>query len=483
MRVFTAAMMHETNRFSPIPTDLDSFREYHYIPGGKVSEEEIRDDPLYGNFVSVIAANNNEVVVGPAYGAQPSGLTAQKDYETVRDSILDYLVENIDKIDCVALFLHGAQMAHGYDDCEGDLLSHVREIVGPGVPVAALLDLHCNLSDTMVDQSTFLMACKEYPHTDYPERTQELIKVLQDCVDGKVTPVTAKFRVPMTGAFHTPTEPLRGFVDKTMSLERDDVLSISMMHGFAWADTPDTTANMIVTTNNNPEKAEALARSLGCEFFEVGKQVAGDSAVDVRKALRQAEAVDAGMVVIADTADNAGGGAPSDSTFILKELLEQGVSNVALGMIWDPVAVSLASKAEVGSFMNLRIGGKVSPESGNPIDIYGRIIAIDKGEAPSPLLPKDPRVAIRVNGIDIVLNSLREQVIETKVFTSIGIDISKKDIVVVKSSQHFYDQFAPLAARVIYCDTPGVLCKDLSRLDFKHLPRPIWPLDEGVVCI
>jgi len=406
----------------------------------------------------------------------------QKDYETVRDSILAYLKEARDEIDCVALFLHGAQMAHGYDDCEGDLLSHVREIVGPDIPVAALLDLHGNLSDTMVEQSTFLMACKEYPHIDYPERTQELIKILQDCVDGKVSPVTAKFRVPMTGAFHTTVEPLRSFVDKTMLLEKDDVLTISMMHGFTWADTPDTVANIIVATNKNPEKAEALARSLGHEFFEVGKQVDGDPGVDVKEALRQARAVNNGLVVIADTADNAGGGAPSDSTFILRELLEQGVTNVALGMIWDPVAVSLASKAGVGSVMNLRIGGKVCPESGDPIDVSAEIIAIDKGEPSSPLLPKDPRVVIRVNGINIVLNSLREQVIETKVFTSIGIDISKKDIVVVKSSQHFYDQFAPLAARVIYCDTPGALCKDLSKLDFKRLPRPIWPLDEGVEC-
>jgi len=482
MKVFTAAMMHETNRFSPIPTDLDSFKEYHYIPGGEVSEGEIRKDPLYGNFITVIAANNNEVIVGPAYGTQPSGLTVQKDYETVRDSILAYLKEARDEIDCVALFLHGAQMAHGYDDCEGDLLSHVREIVGPDIPVAALLDLHGNLSDTMVEQSTFLMACKEYPHIDYPERTQELIKILQDCVDGKVSPVTAKFRVPMTGAFHTTVEPLRSFVDKTMLLEKDDVLTISMMHGFTWADTPDTVANIIVATNKNPEKAEALARSLGHEFFEVGKQVDGDPGVDVKEALRQARAVNNGLVVIADTADNAGGGAPSDSTFILRELLEQGVTNVALGMIWDPVAVSLASKAGVGSVMNLRIGGKVCPESGDPIDVSAEIIAIDKGEPSSPLLPKDPRVVIRVNGINIVLNSLREQVIETKVFTSIGIDISKKDIVVVKSSQHFYDQFAPLAARVIYCDTPGALCKDLSKLDFKRLPRPIWPLDEGVEC-
>lgn len=483
MKIYTAAMMHETNRFSPIPTDLDSFKEFpYYLPGGKISEQEILNDPMYGVFVSLLAAGNNDIVIGPAFGAQPSGLTSSKDFETIRDTILEHLAKVKNDIDCVALFLHGAQMAYGYDDCEGDLLTHIRKIVGPDMPVAALLDLHGNLSNTMVEQSTFLIACKEYPHTDYPERVQEMVTLLQDCVDGKIVPVSAKFQVPMTGAFYTTVEPLRSFVDKIISLEKENVLTISMMHGFTWSDTPDTTANIIVSTNNDKKHALSLAESLGKEFFDVGKKVSRGLSTDVKKAVRQAKSIKNGLVVIADTADNAGGGAPSDSTFILKELLAQNITNAALGMIWDPVVVIIASKAEVGTHLKLRIGGKVCPQSGYPIDVDAKIIAIDKGINSNPVLPKDPKVVIRVKGIDIILNTIREQVIETEVFTSLGIDLNTKDIVVVKSSQHFYDQFAPIAAKVIYCDTPGVLCKDLSKLHFKRLPRPIWPLDEDVIC-
>ncbi|RLA01126.1 MAG: microcystin LR degradation protein MlrC-like protein [Gammaproteobacteria bacterium] len=478
MKVFTAAMMHETNRFSPIPTDLESFKEYpYYLPGGKVTEQEIRNDPMYGIFVSLMESNGDEVVIGPAFGAQPSGLTAKKDYQVLRDTILKYLAKEKDEIDCVALFLHGAQMAYGYDDCEGDLLTHIRKLVGPDMPVAALLDLHGNLSNTMIEQSSFVIACKEYPHIDYPQRAKEMVKLLGDCVEGKIVPVSAKYRVPMTGAFYTNLEPLRSFVDKTIGLEKGDVLTISMMHGFTWSDTPDTRANIIVTTNNDLEHAETLAESLGKEFFEVGKKVAGGQPSNIKQVLQQAKEVTDGLVVIADTADNAGGGAPSDSTFILKELLDQNITNVALGMIWDPVTVKIASKAKIGSHMKLRIGGKVCPESGDPIDVDATIITIDKGKKSNPLLPEDPKVVIRVKGIDIIVNSIREQVIETSVFTDLGIELSKKNMVVVKSSQHFYDQFAPIAAKVLYCDTPGVLCKDLSKLDFQRLPRPIWPLD------
>jgi len=479
MNVFTAAMMSETNRFSPIPTDLESYKEYpYYMPGGKLSESELLNDPFYGAFVSIIKSNSNEVFIGPAFGAQPAGLTIQKDYEKMRDCILQHLDKVVDKIDGVALFLHGAQMAYGYDDCEGDLLSHIRKRVGPDMPVAVLLDLHGNLSDKMLEQATFLIACKEYPHTDYPERAKELVKLLKDSVNGKISPVSRKCRVPMTGAFYTNREPLRSFVDKVISLEKNDVLTISLMHGFTWSDSTDTSANVIVTTNNDQDKAERFARSLAREFFTAGKKVASGLTVDITEALRQTKAITNGPVVIADTADNAGGGAPSDSTFILKALLEQNISNVALGIIWDPEAVRIASRAEIGNKIKLRIGGKVCKSSGNPIDVNAEILTIDQGTPINPAQPEDPKVLIRVKGIDIVLNSIREQVIETDIFTSLGIELENKNIIVVKSSQHFYQQFAPLAKKVIYCDSPGVLCQDLSKLQFKHLPRPIWPLDE-----
>jgi len=479
MKVFTAAMMHETNCFSPIPTDFNSFKESpYYLPNGDISETDILKDPIYGGLLSALIDKGHQLEIGPAFGAQPSGLTSKNDYEKIRNIIIQHLIQVQDNIDCVALFLHGAQMAYEYDDCEGDLLTHIREIVGPHMPVAVLLDLHGNISDTMVEQASFLIACKEYPHTDFPERSIELVSLLERCTNKEVFPVTKVVKVPMTGGFHTNKPPLRALVDKTMAIEATgQALTISLMHGFTWSDSPITTANALVCTDNDMVKATILAKSLAEEFFQAGKIVADVEKTTVNKALSLAKEVSKGLVVIADIADNAGGGAPSDSTFILQALLEQKFENIALGMIWDPQAVKIAMKAQVGDVINLRIGGKTCPQSGIPIDVSAEIIGFDWADDPK-LLVKDHKVGIRVEGVDIVLNSIREQVITDEEFALVGIEVLSKSIVVVKSTQHFYGFYGQIAKKVIYCETPGVLSTELFNLDFKHLPRPIWPLDD-----
>ncbi len=482
MKLFSAAFLHETNRFSPIPTSYEScIEDVFYLPEQDPEGDKVADIEFYGEFVRLISSQVDELIIGPAFGAQPSGFMQKADYEKLRDLILTAL-KDAGKIDAVILFLHGAQMAVGYDDCEGDLLHRIREIVGPDTPIAAILDLHGNLSTRMLQSANLLVACKEYPHTDYPERILELLTILEKTVKGEIKPVMTKVFIPVLGSFHTTKPLLHRFVEKVKSLEKDDVLSISMMHGFPWADTRDTGANILVVSDEYQDKdalrAKQLAKSLAMEFEQIGKSVGRDFSVTVDQALAQTEAVDDGLVVIADIADNAGGGSPSDSTFILKAMLEKQIRNAAIAMIWDPVAVQFAIKAGIGAKIELRIGGKVAKCSGDPVDTDARVTAIDLDESSNPFIVPDPKVAIRVAGIDIVLNSIREQVYSPDVFTDLGIDIKTKKLLVVKSSQHFYAAFAPIAKKVIYCNTDGCLNADLTQYNFQNIQRPMWPLDE-----
>jgi microcystin degradation protein MlrC len=478
MNVFTALMLHESNRFSPIPTDRASFQSFKAENAGLQREmTNIGDGDIYEEFVKIFLEAGHSVTAGPAFGAQPSAPTNRSDYESLRDEILEKLADS-PEVDCVALFLHGAQMAEGYEDCEGDLLEKVRHIVGPEKPVGVLLDLHGNVSDKMLEMADLLIAGREYPHIDYPERARELCALLERTLKKEVSPVITKHPIPALGMFRTTVEPLRGFVDSIQALETGSVLSISLMHGFAWSDTPDTRGNVLVLTDSESSEGTALARSVAEKCLSIFVRTGSGFLVTVEQALEQARTAGDGLVVIADVADNPGGGAPSDSTFILEAMLDQGVKNAAIGMIWDPVAVQLAVKAGTGSRLALRIGGKISPFSGSPLDVMAEILATGEFPVEGEGVSSDIRAAVRVDDVTIVLNSVRDQVYSPKVFSQMGINLDELTLVVVKSSQHFHHAFNPIASHIIYCDTPGSLSSDLHRFPFTNLPRPIWPLDE-----
>jgi microcystin degradation protein MlrC len=269
-------------------------------------------------------------------------------------------------------------------------------------------------------------------------------------------------------------------VDRIQSLEgHDGVLSISITHGFPWGDVADMGTKVFVYTDNNPTQAAALARQLADELIAMREQLA-PAYPDPDSALDEALAFNGGPVVISDGADNPGGGAASDSTFMLRRMLERGISNAVLGPLWDPVAVRIAFDAGVGAQLPLRIGGKISPMSGQPLDLQCTVKAltpslIQTGLSNTPT-PMGDCALVHAQGIEILLCSLRNQAMGTDLFTGAGCDLTQRKIIVVKSSQHFYASFSRIAAKVIYADAPGSVARDLNTLPYRKVRRPKWPL-------
>ena len=489
MRVFLAALVHETNSFSPLPTTLRSFAEggLHHRPGDELTFERARQSPGYGDALRVMTDAGDDIVAGTCAWAQPSGVVSRGVYEGLRDEVLEEL-RRAGPVDAVFLFLHGAMVAEGYPDCEGDLLSRVRPIVGDKVPVGVLLDLHGNVSDAMVQSGAIMVACKEYPHTDYLFRVRELRSILEAVVRGGVMPQTFMRQVPMVAPLGTTENPMHDFVRRLEACEgTGGILSVSAMHGFAWSDTPDMGASILVVhEGRNPAvaaRAESLADSLAAELFRI-RASGSTNRLPLAAALDEAFALMSGLgpVVLADSSDNPGGGAACDSTFVLRALLDRGATNVALGMIWDPQAVLIAADAGVGARIPMRIGGKVGPQSGEPLDVLAEVTAVrdDAQQADIGGSGGDPlglAVAVRVAGIEIVLNSIRHQTFSPDCFTQLGIELGSKSLVVVKSSQHFRTGFDPIAAATVYCDAPGSLHLDLAGLPYTRIRHPIWPLD------
>ncbi|MGH8530023.1 MAG: M81 family metallopeptidase [Nevskiales bacterium] len=454
MRFFIADLMTETNSFAPLPTGMAGFDIAR--PGGEPGAGIAT--ALGGMLRQIVKAEGHNVGAESLFAfAQPSGKTLTATYESLRDEILDDL-RKAEDIDAVLLVLHGAMIAFGYDDCEGDLLAQVREIVGPGVPVGAMLDPHMHLTGRMLAHAGALVLMKEYPHTDGPARAQELCRILARQRRGEIKPVSAVFDCRMLGMYPTTAEPMRGFVRRMQAIEHEPgILSVSLAHGFPWADVADMGSKLLVIADGDPALAQRWAEPLGREFYALRHALAV-SYLSPAEVLATA-ARETGLSVIADAADNAGGGAPSDNTALLRELLRQRLAPAALGALYDPAAP-------------LDVLATVTKLSGNLVQkFFG-----------SMTQPMGRSAAIEVSGVHIVLCSLRAQTYSPDIFTQMGIALEPLRCVVVKSTQHFEAAFEPLAARVLRVAVPGAAL-DVNFADFtytqynaRYFPRESDPL-------
>ena len=480
MRIFSGSLFTETNTFGPMPTGLASFQERCYFRAGQ------HPDSLVHNAAPTWAARLRgasqdwDLREGLVAAAQPSGTTTRHAYETLRDELLADLRAAL-PVDVVLLGMHGAMVAEGYDDCEGDLLRHVRQLAGSSAVIGAELDPHSHLSAAMVENADLLIAFKCYPHTDALDRAFELVDLCVATALGKIRPVAAMVDCHMMAVFPTSREPARSFVERMQSLEgHSGVLSISLIHGFALGDVPDMGTKMLVYTDGNAPQADALARQLADEVIAM-RPVLRIPRPDIDGALDQALALVGSPIVIADSADNAGGGAASDSSFFLRRMVERKLASAAIGPMWDPTAVRIAFDAGVGARLALRIGGKVGPMSGNPLDLLIEVIALCPAMTQTGLggvpIAMGNCARVRCGGIDIVLVSQRSQAMGTDLFTRLGCDLQTTKIVVVKSSQHFYAAYSLIAADVLYSALPGSVAFEPDATKYRRIQRPKWPID------
>ncbi|TIX38689.1 MAG: M81 family metallopeptidase, partial [Mesorhizobium sp.] len=264
----------------------------------------------------------------------------------------------------------------------------------------------------------------------------------------------------------TSREPMRSFVDRIKALHgKDGVLSVSVIHGFMAADVPEMGTRILVVTDNDKEKGDALAESLGRELYAMREKTAMtmlNTADGIERALAVRKESPNKPVVIADIWDNPGGGVAGDGTVVLRELLVRGISNVGMATIWDPIAVTFCHAA------------------GEPIDARVKVLkAVGEGWqsfGPSRVTLGSAAV-VRIEGteVDVILNTNRTQTFEPDIFSNIGIDPLSKDILLIKSTNHFYAGFAPIAAEIIYVSAPSSYPSNPAVTDYRKLTRPVWP--------
>lgn len=481
MRLFSATIATETNTFSPLPTSLDAYKESVFLRPG----EHPTDAPRMCTAPLFVArqrakAEGFTLIEGSCFAASPAGTTNRADYEFMRDEILEQLKAAL-PLDGVLFGLHGAMVAHGYDDVEGDLLERVRAIVGKECVIGVELDPHCHLTLKRVRLADITVLYKEFPHTDVVERAEDVLTLVLRTLRKEVRPVTSMYDCRQIGSYPTTLPLMRAFVDKTQAMEgKDGVLSISIGHCFPYADVAELTGRILVITDGDKAKADRLASEIGQEFVGMRGRTAPEY-LSIEDGIAATLAFNAAPVVMADPADNAGGGAPTDNTTILRRLIERNVQSAAVGPIWDPIAVRLCFDAGLGAQFPLRFGGKIGPTSGAPIDAMVTVAALkrDCWQSFGPTqVPLGDCAAIRVGGVEVVLISNRTQALGLELFRNLEIEPTERKLVVVKSTNHFMAAFGPIAKKVLYVDSDGPLSRDYRKIPYTKVQRPIWPLDE-----
>ena len=480
MRVFCASVATETNTFSPLRTDLSHFRESFYAGPGEHPETPTLCSAVMTVCRRRARAENWQLIEGTATWAEPGGLVARETWEYLRDEVLAQLKAAL-PLDAVVLGLHGAMVAQDYPDCEGDLLARARALAGPDCIIGATLDPHSHLTAKRVEAADILVAFKEFPHTDFVDRAEDCVDLVAKAVAGEIAPRKSVFDCRMIEVLPTSLEPMRSFVDRISALEgMDRILSISIIHGFMAGDVPDMGTKVIVISDNDPISGDRLAQDLGRELYSYRGRTRPEF-LTPDEALDRALKAETSPVVIADVWDNPGGGVPGDSTILLRKALSKGITDLAVGTIWDPQAVRTCFSAGLGARLMLRFGGKTSADAGEPIDAEVEVIHLARDATQSfgdSIVPLGDCAVIRFDGVEVILNTNRAQVFEPDLFSNLGIDPTKRRLLIVKSTNHFHRGFQPIAQTILYASVEGPYPSNPATNGYRNLTRPIWPIVE-----
>jgi len=489
-RVLIAGFKHETNTFSKLPTDLDAYKARGWFVGDDIGPAFAGTNTEIAAFIEGAKRHGWQTVLSIAADATPSGKVTRDVFETVLSRILAD-IDRAGRLDGILLNLHGAMVCEHTSDGEGVLLEAIRAKVGPGVPIGATLDLHANVSDAMARHADILVSYRSYPQTDMHEVATRLVGLMARTMDGKIKPRTsvgrARMLIGVDEGRTTSPGPMTEILAKAVALEkRPGILAVSVNAGFGWADIPEVGPTaLIVSDGERPDTAEHLTELT--DFIWQTRHRRTVTAVTVAEAIRIATTrKGTGMpIVIADYADNPGAGAYTDSTGLLRAMIDARLESAAMAALYDPETASACHAAGVGARLAVRVGGKIDPSFGPPIAAEGTVTGLSDGrfKIEGPMMRgvtvnMGPSAAIKIGSVEVVVASRRFQNYDLGFFRCCGIEPRSRAILAVKSMQHFRAAYAPIASEIIVVDEGGgVSSADFRKLPFKNVRRPIWPLD------
>jgi microcystin degradation protein MlrC len=486
-RILVAGLFHETNTFAQEKTGLEDFS----IRRGKEILATRGDASPLGAMVELAEKLGWHLIPTIDYRATPSGLVRAEVIAQFRTELLERVRAALNPgLDGVYLVLHGAMVAEGVEDVEGQILEDLRALPEmAALPIFGVLDLHANVSSRMARLATGLVAYRKNPHTDAAQTAVNAGLLLQRALRGE-TPTTylrqAPIVWPATGTA-TADRPMTLLEEAARELEKEGHWAVNVFPGFAHADTPDTGVSFTVITDRPAKAAEtALARLEEIAWAE--REHGFPREWNLNAALDQAANVSDRPVLIVEPSDNIGGGAPGDGTSILRTLLERRHPSAGV-IVNDPAAVASLARFEPGARTTLEVGGKGSPLDPGPVKLEVELLRRSDGsfelEDPHSHLASmvgkqiemGPCALVRHEGITILLTSRKTPPFDLGQWRSQGVDPEDLGVIGVKAAVAHRQAYDPIATASYTVETPGPCTSNLSLLPYRRLRRPIFPLD------
>lgn len=476
-KILSVQFRHETNQFCPAPANEAAYRNSRFHVGEEIFPNQRGVGTELGAFLSVIDARDDvELIPTVALNATPSGPVTAGVYDFVRGEVARVIREQ-GPFDGVLTDLHGAMVAEGHHDGEGDLFEMIRSLVGWDIPLICTLDLHANITEKMARCANALIPYEEYPHTDLFETGLRAVHMMLDTLDGKIKPVMAYRRVPfLLPLFPTEYPEIQPLYEKARALEtHEGALCVRFAHGFFPADIEEMGMTVLAIADGDQALADRLADELTAAIEAQIPQLKRtyptlDEALDI--ALQPGE----GPVVLADASDNPGAGGLGDSTHILRRILERGITGAAFSNIVDPKGVAECEQAGVGATIELDIGGGSDPVySGGPLHVTAYVKAITDGRfrntgkmSHNVLINHGKTAVLEIAGNTVLLTSFPKQPLDEACFYANGINPLKQKILVVKSAIHYRAAYRLIAREMIALSLPGYAVPVPEPYEFRY---------------
>jgi microcystin degradation protein MlrC len=496
-RVALLGFSIECNKFAP-PATKAHFLARTYLEGEAIVEEARSPNPAMlpetPGFVAAMDASGPWTPVGIALAmTEPNGPVEHGFFVELIDTIERGLRAAL-PVDAVYICSHGAGLTTEEDDPDGILFERARRIVGPDVPIAATLDLHANVSDRMVRSIDVFIGYRTNPHLDMRERGAEAAAAIREMLGG-VRPQRAFVRLPIvppTVTMLTAAGPYAELIEFGQRRMTPEIMNVSVMGGFAFADTAKNGLSVVVTARHDKRAAEVLARQIAelgwanrARFYP--RLTSLDDAVD--KALAVGRDPSLPALAFADVADNPGGGGRGNTIFLLRAFYEAGVSGALLGVFYDPDLAAEAHRHGVDARFVARFNRAETTRFSEPYTAPATVAALTDGRCVGRRgiyaglrLELGPCAALQLGGVTVVVISHRVQCADPVFFEMMGLDIGRARSVVVKSRGHFrggFDEFFG-PEQIVEVDLPGLTSPLLNRFEWTRLPRPVIPLDDNV---
>lgn len=487
-KILVAQFKHETNSYSPGVTDRAAYHARNAVFGeagirARFAGAKNETTGLLDYFGD---KEGFELIPVLAFDAMPGPRVDHGVFEEVKALLLNALDTPVDGI---LLSLHGAMVTTETEDGEGDLLAAIREKVGKEIPIMATLDLHANITQKMVEHATALFVCDYYPHTDMYETGLRAANCMHRTLLGEVCPVMAWRKLPMIIACTSTMDGvMKGLTDGFQAMRAmPKVLNANLAHGFFHSNIYEQGMAVVVVADGDAALAQKLANDYGCTVWNARKELqyaplTADAGIDA------ALASDKFPVVLADAADNPGGGGTGDAVALMARLIQRQVEGAVVAAIYDPETVAQAVEAGVGATIEVSIGGKVAPGvTGGPFKCTAYVKAITDGKYHNSgptyhglLMDHGKLVVLVVGTVTVLVGSIRVQAWDMELLRSCGILPEKQKVIAVKSAVHYRGSYIEVTDRMLSVETPAAASQKLEYFSLDKSRRPIYPLDEEV---